>query len=272
MGGNDDSLRLDGKVALVTGAARGIGAECARVLARAGAKVMLTDLGAQACAGVVAEIRAAGGHAKSMALDVTREDDWVAGIAHALESLGGLDVLVNNAGIEIVTAVTETSIEDFRRIFAVNVEGVFLGVKHAVLAMRPGGRAGRGGSIINISSVAGLVGLPWLSAYGATKGAVRIFTKDVAIECGRMNLGIRCNSVHPGVVRTELAESFLHKMQKHGVGEDVEQAREIFRQAHPIGHMGEPMDIANAIRFLASDASRWITGTELVVDGGYTAA
>ncbi|WP_029921911.1 glucose 1-dehydrogenase [Nevskia soli] len=264
-----DDFRLDGKAALITGGARGIGAECARVLAAAGADVMLTDLPGPTGPATAESI--AGGRAAYRDLDVTREQDWIAAIDATISTFGRLDILVNNAGIEIMGEIADVSQDEFRRIMAINVEGVYLGCKQAVRAMRPRGRSAGGGSIINISSVAGMVGVPWLSAYSASKGAVRTLTKGVAVECGRLGYGIRCNSVHPGVVATEMAESFFRKNQALAGAESLEQIATVFTQAHPIGRMGVPRDIANAVRFLASDAAAWITGAELAVDGGWTA-
>lgn len=265
-----DAFRLDGKVALITGGARGIGAECARVLAAAGATVMVTDVLSEAGLGTASSIQATGGTAHYLDLDVTSEDAWRKVIDATVARYGGLDVLVNNAGIEIMGPVADLRIEDFRRMMAINVDGVMLGMKQAVLAMRPGGSAGRGGSIVNMSSVAGLIGVPWLSAYGASKGAVRIMTKDVAVECGRLGYGIRCNSVHPGVVDTEMADSFFDNNMQFS-GATREQIQAAFLAAHPLGRIGVPRDIANAVRFFASEASSWITGVELPVDGGWTA-
>lgn len=267
-----DPFRLDDKVALISGAARGIGAECARELARAGARVMLGDVDTEGVHTVAESIRAEGGQAEARALDVTDEADWAAAVAATLDAFGGLDVLLNNAGVEIMGPITEVDLADFQRLMRINVDGVFLGCKQAVAAMRPGGRAGRGGAIVNMSSVAGLIGVPWLSAYGASKGAVRLITKDVAVECGRLGYGIRCNSIHPGVVATEMAESFLRKNQALAGGTaSLDEVRAAFVQVHPIGRLGEPADVARAVRFLAADASAWITGVELPVDGGWTA-
>lgn len=268
---SQDHFRLDGKVALITGAARGIGAECARVLAAAGAKVMLTDVLSEEGRAVAAEINAGGGSAMYRDLDVTREDQWTHCVAATVADCGGFDVLVNNAGIEIMGGIADVSHEEFRRIMAINVDGVFLGSKHAVIAMRPGGAAGRGGSIINMSSVAGLFGVSWLSAYGASKGAVRIMSKDIAVECGRLGYGIRCNSVHPGVVATDMGDSFFAKNAALAGGVSLDSIKAAFLAAHPIGRLGVTRDIANAVQFLASDASSWITGIELPVDGGWSA-
>lgn len=265
-----DVFRLDGKTALITGAARGIGGACASALAEAGASVMLSDrddLGTATAASIVA----AGGKAAYHNLDVTREQDWIEAVDATISTFGGFDILVNNAGIEIMGGIADVTQEEYRRLMAINVEGVFLGCKHAVIAMRPGGRVGKGGAIVNMSSVAALFGVPWLSVYGASKGAVRTLTKDVAVECGRLGYGIRCNSIHPGVVQTEMGDSFFRKNQALAQIATIEEVRAAFLQVHPIGRMGVPGDVANAVRFLVSDAASWITGIELPVDGGWTA-
>jgi NAD(P)-dependent dehydrogenase (short-subunit alcohol dehydrogenase family) len=261
---------LNGKAALVTGAGRGIGAQIARTLAAAGARVMVTDVDQRSAAATAAAIVEAGGTARSAVQNVTQEPAWEEVVAEAVSELGGLDILVNNAGIESMSFVADTSLDDFRRIMAVNVEGVFLGIKHAVRTMRPGGLAGRGGSIVNLSSVAGLVGSPGLSAYCASKGAVRLLTKAAAVECGALKLGIRVNSVHPGIVRTDMGTSVIAGMAKLGLVPDVATAEGLVQMMHPIGTC-EPIDVAQAVLFLASDASRKTTGAELLVDGGMAA-
>ncbi|MEW6168697.1 MAG: glucose 1-dehydrogenase [Pseudomonadota bacterium] len=264
------AFELSGKVALVTGAGRGIGAQIARTLAAAGARVMATDIDGANAAATAAAIVQAGGTAQSAAQDVTQEAAWEDIVAQSVSQLGGLDVLVNNAGIESMSFVADTSLEAFRRIMAVNVEGVFLGIKHAVRAMRPGGAAGRGGSIVNLSSVAGLIGSPGLSAYCASKGAVRLLTKATAVECGALKLGIRVNSVHPGIVRTDMGASVISGMARLGLVPDAAAAEGLVQMMHPIGTC-EPDDVARAVLFLASEASRRTTGAELLVDGGMTA-
>ena len=187
---------------------------------------------------------------------VTEESAWERSIEDVLEAHGRLDVLVNNAGISVVRALTDTTLAQWRALMAVNLDGVFLGTKHAVRAMR---RLGGGGSIVNVSSASGLVGAPLSSAYCASKGAVRLFTKAVALECAADR--IRVNSVHPGAVRTPIWAT-------SGVGAEDERA---IAAASPLGRMAEPEEIAEAILYLVSDASRFVTGSELVVDGGYTA-
>lgn len=255
---------LNGRVALVTGGARGIGAATAKALAAAGAKVVVSDVGD----GTATADAIGGAWVKH---DVTVEADWVAAMAFARETFGGLDILVNNAGIFWMKPIVETALEDFRRMQQVNVEGVFLGLKHAIPAIAE--RAARwdgGGSIINLSSVAGLVGQAGGLAYNASKGAVRLMTKSAALECARGGLNIRVNSVHPGIIDTPMmAQAAAASMA--ATGEGANSTRERFAQAHPLGRLGRDIDIANAIKFLASDAAAFMTGSEVVVDGGMTA-
>jgi 3(or 17)beta-hydroxysteroid dehydrogenase len=256
---------MSGKVALVSGAASGIGCAACLLLARAGARVAVTDVDARG-EGVAAEIRASGGDAIFRRLDVTSEDDWRGALEHAVATWKRLDCVVNNAGIAAARPVTETSLEEWRRVLAVNLDGVFLGTKHAVATMR---RLGGGGSIVNLSSASGLVGSPGASAYCASKGGVRSFTKAVALECARE--GIRVNSVHPGGVRTpiwEKAEWWPGLVAQAG---GAEAAYAVLEKATPAGRMADPEEIAHAILYLACDDSRFVTGSELVVDGGFTA-
>jgi NAD(P)-dependent dehydrogenase (short-subunit alcohol dehydrogenase family) len=257
--------RLKDKVALVTGAASGIGRATALLFGREGAKVVATDI-APAGEQVAQEIRAAGGQALFVTHDVTDETVWMKVISRVLESFGRLDVLVNNAGIEVSRPVAEMALAEWREQMSVNLDGVFLGTKHAVRTMRLGAR---GGSIVNVSSVSGLVGSPGTSAYSASKGGVRMLTKAVAVECAPE--GIRVNAVFPGGVRTPIwrnADWWEGFVQQVG---SEEEAWKKLEAASPLGRMGEPEDIAEAILYLASDASRYVTGSELVVDGGYTA-
>lgn len=248
--------RLDGKVALISGGARGQGATEGRMMAQEGAKVVLGDILDEQGRAVEAEIRAAGGAATYVHLNVTSESDWQSAVQTAESTYGGLHVLVNNAGILIRATIEETTEDDFDRIMAVNVKGVFLGTKHAIPVMR---RAG-GGSIINISSVAGLVGSPGeTAAYSATKGGVRLFTKSTAIQHASDN--IRCNSVHPGPIATDMIKDML---------EDPEQWEQRMRRL-PLKRPGRPEDIAYGVIYLASDESSYVTGAELVIDGGTTA-
>jgi len=253
-------IDLSGKVALITGAASGIGRETAQACAALGAKVGVADINADAGADVVAGIEANGGDAIFVALDVTDEVGWQAAVTEALPEM---NVLVNSAGVELMKSMADTSLEEFRWLMSINLDGVFLGTKYGVQAMARNG----GGSIVNISSVAGINGYARQSAYCASKGGVRLLTKSAAIEAAELGSGVRVNSVHPGVIDTPMARSFVADM-------DAERGKAVWQrleQMHPIGRMGEASDIANAIVFLASDASSFMTGTELIVDGGITA-
>ena len=248
--------RLDGKVAIISGGARGQGATEARMFAREGAKVVFGDLLDDEGKQVEAEINESGGEATYVHLDVTREDDWRSAVETAITRYGKLDILVNNAGILIRKGLEETTVEDWDRIMGVNAKGVFLGTKQAIPAMR---RAG-GGSIINISSTAGLVGSPNGSpSYTATKGAVRLFSKATAIQYAKE--GIRCNSVHPGPIDTEMIRDTISDPAR------LEQRM----QRLPMGRVGKAEDIAYGVLYLASDESSFVTGSELVIDGGTTA-
>ena len=248
--------RVAGKVVLVTGAGSGIGRATAKLLAVEGATVVVTDINR---AGGLETVQQIGGKARFEEQDTSREADWKRIIDEILAREGRLNGLVNNAGIlgpYPATFETET-LEQWRRTLAVNVEGVFLGCKHGVPAIRQSG----GGSIVNLSSLAAFLGTPNLSAYGASKGAVRQFTKTVAIDCARKGYKVRCNSVHPGVILTPMGEGILSS----------ETARERTRKSIPIGDFGAPEDIAYGILYLISDKSRFVTGAELVIDGGMNA-
>ncbi len=255
--------RVAGKAAMVSGAATGIGESIAARLALEGARVAVADIDEARGVDVVAAIREAGGEALFVSLDVTEEMSWQAAIGATESEFGRLDILVNNAGISIVESVDKMSFEDWRAVMAVNIDGVFLGTKHAVPAMR---RAG-GGSIINISSILGLTGLEKFSAYCASKGAVRLFTKAVALECGRDGSAIRVNSIHPGYIHTAMMEDTCRR--DYG---DIATGLAELGKLHPIGRVGEPEDIAAGVLYLASDESKFVTGSELAIDGGYTAA
>ncbi len=249
------SLALDGRITLVTGVGSGIGGEICRCFAAHGASVVCTGIDQAAVTVVADEIIEAGGTALSLALDVTLESDWSGAIARVIKELGGLDVVVNNAGVFELAALADTTLEQFQRMQRVNVDGVFLGLREAVRAMRPNGAAGNGGSIINISSVAATSGALDHVAYGSSKGAVSAMTRHAASECAANGYGIRVNSISPGVVRTDMLIDTPENIQR-------------MQELHALG-IGETQDIANAALYLASDASRWVTGTELTVDGGY---
>jgi NAD(P)-dependent dehydrogenase (short-subunit alcohol dehydrogenase family) len=265
------AFRLDGKTALVTGAAQGIGAEICAVFAQAGARVLATDIKESEGNALAVQIKGNGGVAEFRRHDVANEDDWKAVMAAAVATFGGLDILVNNAGIETAALLSECAVDDFRRILEVNVIGVFLGIKHAISTMSAQGAAGRGGSIVNMSSIAAMIGSTAHAAYHTSKGAVRALTKAAAIECATLGTGIRVNSVHPGIVRTEMGTGFIQHLVDLKLLPDYARAEAVMTAAHPMG-LGEPRDVASAVLYLASDASRWSTGSELVLDGGYTAA
>ena len=259
------AFRLDGKVALVSGAARGIGATISEALAQVGASVLVTDVLEGPGLETVARIVKAGGKAEFFKHDVTVEAQWEAAVAAAQKHFGKLDILVNNAGIETAALITQCELEDFRRVMDVNVTGVFLGHKHAIRVMKPGS------SIVNLSSVAGIIGTTAHVAYHASKGAVRLMTKAAAIECAQLGLGIRVNSIHPAIIATEMGTNFIKHFVDLGLAPDYATAETSIKGIHPMG-FGETRDVASAVIFLASDAAKWMTGSELVVDGGLTAA
>ncbi|CAI8899529.1 glucose 1-dehydrogenase [Pseudomonas sp. YuFO20] len=262
-----ERFALAGKVALVTGAAQGLGAETAHTLAMAGAKVMVSDLQLEQAQATAERIRAAGGEALAMVHDVTDEAQWQQVVAATVEAFGGLDVLVNNAGIEKMALFTEACVEDFRLMHEINVTGVFLGIKHAARVMRPGAAAGKGGSIINLSSVAGLVGMPALGGYCSSKGAVRLMSKAAAVEFARLGYGVRVNSIHPAIIKTDMGVNVVRGFVAIGLAPDEASADAYAESLHPLGY-GQPQDVSSAVLFLASEASRWSTGSEIVIDGG----
>ncbi|WP_309606174.1 glucose 1-dehydrogenase [Phenylobacterium sp.] len=257
--------RVQGKVALITGGASGIGRGCAEKLAAEGAIAVITDLQDDMGAQVVTAIVKAGGRAWYLHHDVTDEAAWEGVIAEIKAREGRLDILVNNAGIGIGGSILEMTLEDWRRQTAVNLDGVFLGVKHSIPLMRV---SGDGGSIINMSSVAGLKGSAMLAGYCATKGGVRLFTKSIAMECANAKDGIRVNSVHPGLIETPI---WLTVGQAVNPGaNEAPDLDAMSAMAVPLGVKGWPEDIANGVLWLASAESRYVTGQELVIDGGLT--
>jgi len=253
--------RVEGKVAIVTGGALGIGRATCLLLAKEGAKVAVTDILDKEGQKVVDEIKDAGGVAESWHLDVTKEQEVKKVFADVAREFGKIDVLVNNAGIAGVNKPThQITEEQWDKVINVNVKGVFFCTKHAIPYMQNTG----GGSIINLSSIYGLVSAPDIPPYHASKGAVRLMTKTDALLYAKDN--IRVNSVHPGYIWTPLVEDLGRKSPR-----GVEAFREQLDSLHPIGHVGEPEDIAYGILYLASDESKFVTGSELVIDGGYTA-
>ncbi len=251
--------RVEGKVAIVTGGASdpGLGRTTALRLAEEGAKVVVTDIDLAGAEKTAADIEAAGGEARAFHQDVVIESRWQEIIAETESAFGQLDVLVNNAGIEVLMPVSEMTLADWNRQIEVNLTSVFLGCKYGMEAMRRSG----GGSIVNLSSVAGLIGLQTCVAYGAAKGGVRLMTKSIALEGAADE--IRCNSVHPGVIWTN--------MQKRATGAAEASEVNVSPARVPLGRAGTPKDIADAILYLASDEANYVTGAEIVVDAGMTA-
>jgi NAD(P)-dependent dehydrogenase (short-subunit alcohol dehydrogenase family) len=251
--------RVQDKVALVTGGGSGIGLATAELFAREGAKVVIGDVDQASAERAVAAI---GDGAACHKLDVAREDEWVATTDTIVREFGRLDILVNNAGVALMKTVEDTTLAEWRSLMAVNLDGVFLGCRHAVRVMKGRG----GGAIVNISSVAGLIGHPTLAAYCASKGGVRLLTKSVALHCAREGYGIRCNSVHPSFADTPMLDGML------ALTGDPAKTRAGWTGAAPLRRLAQPVEVARTILFLASDESAFTTGAELVVDGGMTAA
>ncbi len=251
--------RVKGKVAIVTGGGGGLGRAEAMLLAKEGAAVAVTDLDEISIKSVAEEINANGGRAISIQHNVASEAEWSKVIQKTLDKFGRLDVLVNNAGVIIYKKIEDTSLQEWRDLMSVNLDGVFLGTKFAIEAMKNNG----GGSIINIASVAGLIGNPDASAYHASKGGVRAFSKAAAIECSKAGYGynIRVNSIYPGVINTRMADDLKKDEAKYKTAVSW----------HAMGHFGEPGDVAYGVLYLASDESKFLTGSELVIDGGWTA-
>jgi 3alpha(or 20beta)-hydroxysteroid dehydrogenase len=266
-----DLFSLKGKTALVTGAGAGIGAACVFALARAGAGVMATDINADSANATAAAAVAEGLQVRALQHDVCDEPRWAEVIAATIEAFGGLDIVVNNAGIHTGCLLEMDTLDNLRRLNRVNIESVFLGMKYAAQAMKPGGSAGQGGSIINLSSVAGIMGVPLESAYGATKGAVRLYTKHAAVEFAALGYGIRVNSVHPGLIETDMGDKLLEGIVQNGLADSVDEAREMIHALTPMGRLGRAGEVAAVVQFLASNAASYVTGSEYVVDGGGTA-
>ncbi len=255
--------RVGGKVALVTGAASGIGRATVELFAREGARTIIADVNEGAGAQVETSLRESGLEATFIRLDVTAESNWATTMEQTMRTYGALHVVVNNAGISLARDVEETTLKDWNQVLGVNATGTFLGTKFGIEAMK---HSGEGGSIINHSSIDGQVGEGGLFAYCASKGAVTILTKAAALSCGQKGYKIRVNSVHPGYVHTPLVDE-----EARGYGLSTAEYLGALNAKHPIGFIGQPIDIAYVDLFLASDESRWITGAEFVVDGGFTA-
>ena len=257
--------RIQDRVAIVTGGASGIGKAVSKRLAEEGAKVVVTDIQEEMGLITISEIKEAGGTAEFLRHDVTQEEDWQSVVAKTVKAYGGLHILVNNAGIAIGGSIVTLALEDWQRQQAINLDGVFLGIKHCIPPMIES----EVGSIVNLSSVAGIKGAASLSAYNATKGGVRLLTKGVALECANNRWPIRVNSVHPGIIETPIWDKMNPEVFQGGA--NIIDREEMAELSVPTGQLGYPLDIANGVLFLASDESRYMTGTELIIDGGLCA-
>src|SRR6478752_4296211 len=264
--------RLDGKIALISGAARGIGAETARLMVEAGARVVIGDILDERGRETTREIGGGDSAAIFHHLDVTSEEDWNGAVGAAVARWGGLDILVNNAGLFLGKGIEEASLDEWHWLCAVNLTGVFLGTKLAVPSLRERGKASpHGSAIVNLASVAGLVGSQLGPLYSMTKGGVTLFTKSAALEFARKGYRIRVNSIHPGVIQTDMGEqTFVARAQRTG-SNGTSQIRQTVTDTVPWGRLGVPLDIAKGIVFLASDDAGYMNGAGLVVDGGVTA-
>jgi 3alpha(or 20beta)-hydroxysteroid dehydrogenase len=255
---------LSGRRALVTGGARGLGAGMAQALADAGARVMIADVLKDVGEQTAAQLPGGG----FVPLDVTDDAAWESAVEHTVAELGGLDIVVNNAGIEVTQLIVDTDPEQIRAMLEVNVLGTMLGIKHGLRAMRPGGSAGNGGTIINVSSVAATIAFPAIAGYSATKSAVDRLTKVAAMESGKLGYGVRVNCIFPGLVPTEMGVKLAVETSGLGLFESPDAAVAAVVGLTPSGRLGEVSDMADAVVFLASDASRFVNGVGLPVDGG----
>jgi 3alpha(or 20beta)-hydroxysteroid dehydrogenase len=259
-------LDLTGRTALVTGGAQGLGEGMARALAANGARVVVADVQDEAGEKVADSLKG-DGHG-FVHLDVTDESSWENAVIAAAQDFGGLDVLVNNAGVEISSLITEIDPKDVRTMLEVNILGTSLGLKWGLRTMRPEGLAGRGGSIINVSSVAATIAFPGIPIYSATKSAVDRLTRVAALEAGKLGYGVRINCIYPGLVPTAMGQGLAVDMAELGLFGSPQEAVEAVVGLTPSGRLGEVEDMADAVVFLASDASRFVNGVGLPVDGG----
>ena len=259
---------LTGRKALVTGGARGLGAGMAQALADAGASVMIGDILPDAGQATAKVIAGKGVKAGFVPLDVTQESSWIKAVSETISEIGGFDILINNAGVEITSLVIDVKAADLERMCAVNIVGAGLGMKHAFRAMKPGGAAGKGGAIVNISSVAATIAFPGIAGYSGTKSAVDRMTRIAATESGKLGYGVRVNCIYPGLVPTEMGMQLASDVVKAGLFPSVEAAVGSVIEQTPLGRLGEVSDMADAVVFLCSDAARFITGVGLPVEGG----
>lgn len=259
---------LAGRKALVTGGARGLGEGMAQALTRAGAAVVIGDIREDLGKTCADSLRASGAAAEFVPLDVSSDASWERAIPEVIDCLGGLDIVVNNAGVEITSLLVDLDADDVRRMLEVNVLGTALGVKHGLRAMRPGGPAGDGGAIVNVASVAATIAFPGIAIYSATKSAVDRLTRVAAMESGKLGYGVRVNCVYPGLVPTEMGAQLAQDVAAIGLFPSTEHAVGAVVEQTPLGRLGEVADMADAVVFLASDGARFITGAGLPIDGG----
>ncbi len=262
------TIPLGGRTALVTGGARGLGAGMAQALAAAGAAVMIGDILEDTGHETARAIAATGARAAFVQLDVCDEAGWLAAVASTHSTFGGFDILVNNAGVEETALVAEIDAAALRRMLDVNIVGTALGLKHAFRTMRPGGLAGRGGSVVNIASVAATIAFPAIAGYSATKSAVDRLTRVAAMEAGRLGYGVRVNCIYPGLVPTDMGMKLAGDVVAAGLFATPEAAVDAIVAQTPLGRLGTVQDMADAVVFLCSDAARFVTGAGLPVDGG----
>lgn len=252
--------RLQGKVAFITGGSSGIGRAMSYLFADEGAKIAIADINEENGNKIISELKAKGSEAMFVPLDVTDEDKWKAALKTVISEFDYVNIVVNAAGVGGEgKSIEETTMDDWNRIIDINLKGVYLGTKHGILSMKDNGK---NGSIINLSSIAGLVGDDQLTIYSASKGGVKLLTKSAALHCANSRYKVRVNSIHPGYIHTPMVDTFV---------DGDEEAMKAIDAMHPVGHMGEANDIAYAALYLASDEAKFVTGSEQVVDGGYTA-
>ncbi|WP_063035102.1 SDR family NAD(P)-dependent oxidoreductase [Nocardia grenadensis] len=262
------SYDLGGRAALVTGGARGLGAGMSQALAEAGAAVAIADIDADGGRTMVEKLRAQGSRAEFVSLDVTDDAAWERAVTTAVGALGGLDIVVNNAGVEVTSLLADLDPDQARTMLDVNLLGTALGIKHAFRAMRPGGAAGRGGAVVNIASVAATIAFPGISVYSATKSGIDRLTRVAAAESGKLGYGVRVNSIYPALTPTAMGNKLAVDCAELGLFPSPEAAAQAVAELTPLGRLGQVDDMADAVVFLASDAAKFITGAGLPVDGG----